>query len=93
VNGSGHVLDTLWSARACLRHQAFADAVRAAVALGNDTDTTAAVTGGLAGLRCGVAGIPQAWRDALRDGHLYRPLLARLLQRRCREPRDPEPDA
>ena len=40
-------------------------AVLAAVNLGGDTDTTGAVAGGLAGLRCGVAGIPTAWIDAL----------------------------
>ena len=37
----------------------------AAVNLGGDTDTTAAVTGGLAGLRCGLEGIPPDWIVAL----------------------------
>jgi ADP-ribosylglycohydrolase len=36
-----------------------------AVNLGSDTDTTAAVTGGLAGLYYGVEQIPQDWRDQI----------------------------
>jgi ADP-ribosylglycohydrolase len=46
----------------CLHQYAdYEDAVLAAVNLGGDTDTTAAVVGGLAGLRCGLSGIPHAW--------------------------------
>jgi ADP-ribosyl-[dinitrogen reductase] hydrolase len=82
AKGSGYVLDTLWSTRACLRHPDYADAVRAAVALGHDTDTTAAVTGGLAGVRCGINGIPARWRETLRDAHLFQPLLDQLIARR-----------
>ncbi|HRQ65647.1 MAG TPA: ADP-ribosylglycohydrolase family protein [Xanthomonadaceae bacterium] len=82
AKGSGYVLDTLWSARACLHHPDYADAVRAAVALGHDTDTTSAVTGGLAGLRSGINGIPARWRETLRDAHLFRPLLDQLRRRR-----------
>ncbi|MEV6950615.1 ADP-ribosylglycohydrolase family protein [Streptomyces sp. NPDC051183] len=43
----------------------FADAVRAAVDLGGDTDTVAAVTGTLAGARYGAAAIPEAWTAPL----------------------------
>ncbi len=82
AKGSGYVLDTLWSTRVCLHHSNYADAVRAAVALGNDADTTAAVTGGLAGVRCGIHGIPERWRNTLRDPHLYQPLLDQLVLRR-----------
>jgi ADP-ribosylglycohydrolase len=39
--------------------------VRAAVDLGGDTDTVAAVTGGLAGAVYGVDGIPGPWVAAL----------------------------
>jgi ADP-ribosylglycohydrolase len=35
------------------------------VNLGDDTDTTAAVTGALAGLAYGLEGIPPDWLDAL----------------------------
>ncbi|WP_442816281.1 ADP-ribosylglycohydrolase family protein [Streptomyces sp. NBC_01233] len=43
----------------------FADAVRAAVDLGGDTDTVAAVTGTLAGARYGQGEVPEAWTAAL----------------------------
>ncbi|MFF2021027.1 ADP-ribosylglycohydrolase family protein [Streptomyces sp. NPDC058171] len=43
----------------------FAGAVRAAIDLGGDTDTVAAVTGGLAGARYGSAAIPARWTDPL----------------------------
>ena len=54
-------------------------AVKAAVALGHDTDTTAAVAGGIAGIHHGRAHIPARWLDALRGRELYEPLLERLL--------------
>ncbi|MEU9162120.1 ADP-ribosylglycohydrolase family protein [Streptomyces sp. NPDC048424] len=43
----------------------FADAVRAAVDLGGDTDTVAAVTGTLAGARYGQGAVPESWTAAL----------------------------
>ncbi|WP_443051227.1 ADP-ribosylglycohydrolase family protein [Streptomyces sp. NBC_00190] len=43
----------------------FAQAVRAAVDLGGDTDTVAAVTGTLAGARYGERSIPEHWTAAL----------------------------
>lgn len=80
VSGSGYVVDTLWSARQMIeRETSYADTVRAAVALGNDTDTTAAVAGGIAGIRFGLRGIPSQWRDALRGRELLDPLLEALL--------------
>lgn len=67
ISGSGYVVDTLWSARHCLGDgHDYESAVKLAIAMGNDTDTTAAVTGGLAGMRHGVAAIPRRWRDGLR---------------------------
>lgn len=43
----------------------FAEAVRAAVDLGGDTDTVAAVTGALAGARYGQGAVPAHWTAAL----------------------------
>jgi ADP-ribosylglycohydrolase len=40
--------------------------VLAAVNLGDDTDTTAAVAGAFAGIAYGLEGIPAEWLDALR---------------------------
>jgi ADP-ribosylglycohydrolase len=77
--GSGYVVDTLHSARWALAQGGYEQVVRAAIRLGNDTDTTACVAGGLAGLRDGVAAIPARWREALRGWEIYEPLLERLL--------------
>lgn len=81
--GSGYVVDTLRSARWAIETtDSYEDAVRAAIALGNDTDTTACVAGGVAGLHYGVASIPSRWRDTLRGQEILAPLRDALLSRR-----------
>lgn len=81
IAGSGYVLDTLWSARHALdTGQDYAGVVRAAIALGHDTDTTACVAGGLAGIRHGVTGIPEHWLRNLRGQDMVKPLLTQLLE-------------
>lgn len=79
--GSGYVVDSLHSARWAVEAPDFESAVRRAIRLGRDTDTTACIAGGIAGLMHGVAGIPVRWREGLRGETLYRPLLAGLLTR------------
>lgn len=77
-NGTGYVVDTL---RAAIQLQSAADyeqVVKTAIALGTDTDTTAAVAGGIAGLRFGINAIPVRWRNALRGEQLLGPLVTRL---------------
>lgn len=82
ARGSGYVLDTLWSARHAVEStDSYEACVRRAIAFGHDTDTTAAVAGGIAGLRHGLGGIPVRWREGLRGQALAQPLLARLLAR------------
>ncbi|MCI1711440.1 MAG: ADP-ribosylglycohydrolase family protein [Chiayiivirga sp.] len=77
--GSGYVVDSLTSAIAAFsRGDDYASVVREAISFGNDTDTTAALAGGLAGLRWGLYGIPTSWRDALRGTELYRLVLDAL---------------
>ena len=80
-NGSGYVVDCLRSARWAVAQGDYQQAVKAAISLGNDTDTTACVAGGIAGLRDGLQAIPERWRTALRGEDLYRPLLGALLDR------------
>jgi ADP-ribosyl-[dinitrogen reductase] hydrolase len=81
-NGSGYVVDCLISARDCVRAEAtYEGVVKAAVALGDDTDTTASVAGGIAGLREGIEAIPQRWRSALRGQELVEPMIRELIQR------------
>jgi ADP-ribosylglycohydrolase len=77
-SGTGFVVDCLFSAKAVLGAGPYEDVVKAAVALGNDTDTTACVAGGLAGLRDGIDAIPARWRDNLRGGAIIKPLLDSL---------------
>lgn len=77
--GSGYVVDCLHSARLALEEPSYEGVVKAAVALGNDTDTTAAVAGGLAGIVFGTEGIPARWRQGLRGRDLLDPLLDALL--------------
>jgi len=77
--GSGYVVDSLWSAVDCLLTTSdYETCVRHAVALGNDTDTTAAIAGGLAGVLYGFDAIPSRWVATLRGKELIEPLLARL---------------
>jgi ADP-ribosyl-[dinitrogen reductase] hydrolase len=77
-SGSGYVVDSLHSARhACLASD-YAGIVRSAIALGNDTDTTACIAGGIAGIRHGKAGIPTAWLDSFRGTEILLPLLERI---------------
>lgn len=62
VESSGYVIDTLEAAFWCLlTTDTYQDAIMKAVALGGDTDTTACVTGGLAGILYGYDGIPVDW--------------------------------
>lgn len=72
VSGSGYVVHTLEAAIWCLlRHPSFDAAVFAAINLGDDTDTTACVTGGLVGVALGLAAVPSGWRTAMaRHGEL-----------------------
>lgn len=66
LSGSGYVLHTLEAALWCLlRYESYPETVLAAVNLGDDTDTTGAVTGGLAGLYYGEPAIPPEWLQVL----------------------------
>jgi ADP-ribosyl-[dinitrogen reductase] hydrolase len=78
--GSGYVVDCLRSASMVQRESSYEAVVRAAIGLGQDTDTTACVAGGIAGLRWGVDAIPLRWREQLRGATLYQPLLDALLR-------------
>ena len=74
--GGGYVVDCLNSARMVVdAGSTYEEVVKSAVALGEDTDTTACVAGGIAGIRYGLEGIPSRWQDALRGRDLYRPRL------------------
>ncbi len=80
--GSGYVVDSLRSARFLMRESSFEMVVKGAVALGSDTDTTACIAGGVAGVKFGVDAIPTRWMEALRGREIAEPLLERLLDSR-----------
>lgn len=69
IKSSGYVVDTLEAALWCLlKTDSYRDCVITAVELGDDTDTVAAVAGGLAGIYYGVGGengIPDEWIDKI----------------------------
>ena len=62
IRSGGYVIETIEACIWCLlTTDNYKEAVLKAVNLGHDTDTTAAVTGGLAGLLYGFDGIPNEW--------------------------------
>jgi ADP-ribosylglycohydrolase len=66
IGSSGHVIDTLEAALwVNARHDNYRDAVLHAVNLGDDTDTTGCVAGGIAGLIHGEENIPDDWLEVL----------------------------
>jgi len=66
IRSNGYVISTLEAAIWCLMNSSsFESAVLDAVNLGEDTDTTGAVTGGLAALYYGFEAIPERWRNEL----------------------------
>ena len=82
IQSSGYVLHTLEASFWCLLNTSnFQDAVLKAVNLGSDTDTTAAVTGGIAGLIYGAETIPSVWLNQLARRNEIEDLSGRLMDR------------
>jgi ADP-ribosyl-[dinitrogen reductase] hydrolase len=66
TESNGAVWPTLGQAVWALRHgRDFAEVLRLVIDLGGDTDTVAAVAGGLAGAVFGMGGIPMRWSSAV----------------------------
>ena len=66
IHGTGYVVDTLEAAVWSLgTTNSFEEALLKAVNLGEDTDTVAAIAGGLDGLFYGYEAIPESWLAAL----------------------------
>ena len=67
VKSSGYALHALEAAIWCfITTDNFRDAVLKAVNLGDDTDTVACITGGLAGIYYGLDDIPLDWKNEIR---------------------------
>ena len=78
-SGSGYVVNAFWSAWDALAGASdYRDTIERAIRYGNDTDTTACIAGGLAGLRWGIDGIPAEWLAGMRGRDIVDPLVARL---------------
>jgi ADP-ribosylglycohydrolase len=66
IKSSGYVLDSLEASIWCLMNTiSYKDAVLKAVNLGHDSDTTASIVGGLAGILYGYESIPNEWMQEL----------------------------
>jgi ADP-ribosyl-[dinitrogen reductase] hydrolase len=79
INTIHHAVHTIQAAMYCfMKTNNYKDAVLMAVNLGDDTDTTAAVTGGLAGLYYGFDTIPEKWIDQIKRSDEIRDLCDRL---------------
>ncbi len=78
-SGSGYVLDTFWCAwDAFAGSGSYSETIIRAIRYGNDTDTTAAVAGGLGGIYWGTEGMPREWLDGMRGKDIVEPLIHRL---------------
>ncbi|MBO9199315.1 MULTISPECIES: ADP-ribosylglycohydrolase family protein [Niastella] len=79
IPSRGYVMNTLQASMYCfLTTDNYQDATLMAVNLGNDSDTTAAVTGGLAGLYYGFDSIPEKWRHEVKRSNDIKDLCDRL---------------
>ena len=67
IKSTGYVVDTLEAALWCvLTTDSYRECVLKAVNLGDDTDTVAAIAGGLAGALYGYDSIPNDWLSQLK---------------------------
>ena len=67
IRSGGYVIDSLESTIYCLKNTgSYEEAVLKAVNLGGDTDTTAAICGGLAGIYYGFDAIPIDWINSIK---------------------------
>ena len=82
IASSVYVVHTLEATIWCLlKTKSYQEAVLKAVNLGDDSDTTGAVTGGLAGLVYGIAGIPVEWVAQIARSDDIEDLAARMAAR------------
>ncbi len=80
IHSTGYVAHSLEAALWCVDRTAdFRGAVLLAANLGEDADSTAAVTGQLAGALYGASGIPNEWTNSIAWGHEIRAKAATLV--------------
>lgn len=82
IASSGYVLHSLEASIWCvLTSSSYGETVLKAVNLGGDTDTTAAIAGGLAGLIYGYEAIPKGWLEVLARKNDIENLCNRMAER------------
>jgi len=82
IRGSGYVVHCLEASLWCAANEpSYERAVLAAINLGEDTDTTAAVTGALVGAMYGRRAIPEEWLRVLASREYVEGICARLVDR------------
>ena len=81
IVGSGHVVKSLEAALWCFWNtDNYKDAILMATNLGDDADTTAAITGQVAGAYYGMAGIPVEWLEKLAKGDMILDMADKLFE-------------
>jgi ADP-ribosylglycohydrolase len=81
IKSGGYVVDSLEAAVWCLlTSDNYRDCVLKAVNLGDDTDTVAAIAGGLAGALYGYDAIPNSWLKTLKRRE--------YIEKKCRNLKD-----
>lgn len=79
--GRGGVVDAFWSAwDAFAGASSYQTIIERAIRYGHDTDTTACIAGGLAGIRWGMRGIPGRWLRAMRGQPMVVALVDGLIE-------------
>ncbi len=82
ISARGYVVDTLETALwSFLRTDSYRSCILKAINQGHDTDTTAAIAGGLAGIYYGYESIPQKWRDGLLKSNYIEDLCVKYSKR------------
>ena len=77
--GRGFVIDSFWSAwEAFAGAASYEETITRAIRYGHDTDTTAAIAGGLAGIYWGIDAIPADWLAGMRGHAIVDPLVDAL---------------
>lgn len=79
-NCGGYVLESLTVAvAAVLDSRCLEDVIVDVIRIGRDTDTNAAIAGGLLGARDGEAAIPKRWREKLQFGGEFMEIALQLV--------------
>lgn len=87
LSGSGYVIDTLQSVLwVLLNTESYEECILKAVMIGGDTDTIAAVAGGIAGMIYGKETIPVNWMNSLKNKELIENICSRWIGRYSQSP-------